>query len=138
MLRKTCPKPAHNWASYFNGQKFISWSHVDKRYTRFHTFVPHCGFGRKIQILPDVGTSCFGELLILSSKAIKGVAGGGFRAPPALTVASLLKSRIWSNSGCASSGACFRLTGTTGSRSKRLLSFFLQKVKKKFRINSGL
>ena len=38
MLRKTCPKPAQNWASYFNCQKFISWSHVDKRYTRFHTF----------------------------------------------------------------------------------------------------
>ena len=70
--------------------------------------------------IPDVGTSCFGEVVILSSKAIKGVAKGG----PEL-VASLLKSRIWSNSGWASIGGCFRLTGT-GSRSNKELSFFLK------------
>lgn len=76
-----------------------------------------------------MGTSCFGELVILSSKAMKGVAiGGGARLALSLGVDD--KSKIWSNSVCwsptrsSSTEGCLRVP-----ESRRQVSFFLRSRK---------
>ena len=96
-------------------------------------------------LLPAVGTSCFGEVVILSSKAIKGVAGGGGAPPDSdwpwfelfWSWWWLFKSKIWSNSGGCSVSDSFG-AGRRGavcfnpeSRSKSVPSFFLERIKNK-------
>ena len=102
-------------------------------------YMNHLSGHTEIHIVsPAVGTSCFGDGVILSSKAIKGVAIGGGEL--AFSSPFWLKSRIWSNSGCwassvvsSSGGGCFIGIMEPESRSKReAVSFFLKKESNQF------